>query len=81
MAERDVYSCQLAGVLKGKLLVLIQTHYLSLFVLIDPDLWQNFWGSETWCWFLDFDLEYSMWWTGSSPWVFTLTSHIVSVYK
>lgn len=55
IAERDVYSCQLTDVLKGKLPVVIPTHYLSLFVLVDPDLWPNFWGSATLCWFLDFD--------------------------
>lgn len=65
MAERDACSYQLTGVLKGKLAVLIQTLYLSLFVLIDPDLWQNFRGSATSCVFLDFDLEHSIWWTGS----------------
>lgn len=38
MAERDVYSSDLTGVLKGRLPVLIQTLYPSLFVLVDPDL-------------------------------------------
>lgn len=56
MAERDVYSCQPTGVLKG----LIQTLYLSLFDQVYPDLWQNFWGSTALCLFLDFGLEPSI---------------------
>lgn len=68
------------GVLKGKLPVLMQTLYLSLFVQVDPDLWQNSWGSSTWCLFLDFDLEPSIWWTGSSPWVFSLTSRTLFIF-